>query len=63
MTESVLDNIKGLGPTRQKRLVKELGGINRVKKAELETLKDLSWLPDAVADAVYAKTHGLRGSA
>lgn len=60
MTESVLDNIKGLGPTRQKRLVKELGGINKVKKAELETLKDLSWLPDAVADAVYAKTHGLR---
>ena len=60
MTESVLDNIKGLGPTRQKRLVKELGGINKVKKAELETLKDLTWLPDAVAEAVYAKTHSLR---
>lgn len=60
MTESVLDNIKGLGPTRQKRLVKELGGINNVKKAEIDTLKALSWLPDVVAEAVYAKTHGLR---
>ncbi len=60
MTESILDNIKGLGPTRQKRLVKELGGINNVKKAEIETLKDLTWLPDAVAEAVYAKTRGLR---
>jgi excinuclease ABC subunit C len=60
MTESVLDNIKGLGPARQKRLVKELGGINNVKKAEIDTLKALSWLPDVVAEAVYAKTHGLR---
>lgn len=60
MTESVLDNIKGLGPTRQKRLLKELGGITKVKKAELETLKALTWLPDAVAEAVYEKTHNLQ---
>src|SRR5690606_13449396 len=28
MTKSVLDDIPGLGETRKKRLVKELGGVN-----------------------------------
>ena len=59
MTTSILDDIPGLGPTRKKRLVKELGGVKRVRQAELEQLQALSWLPDAVAEAVYAKTHGL----
>ena len=36
MTTSVLDGIKGLGETRRKRLVKELGGIKAVKEASLE---------------------------
>jgi excinuclease ABC subunit C len=61
MTKSVLDDIPGLGPARKKRLVKELGGITAVKAAELETLRSLSWLPDAVADAVHAAIH--RGAA
>jgi excinuclease ABC subunit C len=60
MTKSVLDDVAGLGPTRKKRLVKELGGVNAVRKASLEELKELSWLPDAVAEAVYAKVHGGR---
>jgi excinuclease ABC subunit C len=55
MTRSVLDDIPGLGPTRKKRLVKELGGVNAVKRASLEELAALSWLPDAVAQAVYDK--------
>ncbi len=59
MTMSVLDDIPGLGPTRRKRLIKELGSVKQVRLAELETLKDLTWLPDLVAEAVYAKTHGL----
>jgi excinuclease ABC subunit C len=58
MTTSVLDGVKGLGPTRRKRLTKELGGVTGVKKASLEDLRALSWLPDDVADAVYAKVHG-----
>jgi excinuclease ABC subunit C len=59
MTKSVLDDIPGLGPTRKKRLVKELGGVTAVRRAELEELQQLSWLPDAVAEAVYAKARGL----
>jgi len=34
-----------------------MGGVTPVKKASLETLKDLSFLPDAVAEAIYAKFH------
>ena len=57
MTRSVLDDVKGLGPARRKRLTKELGGVNGVKRASREDLRSLSWLPDAVADAVYDKIH------
>jgi excinuclease ABC subunit C len=57
MTTSVLDGITGLGETRRKRLLKELGGVTAVKAAELDTLRELSWLPDTVAEAVYEKTH------
>jgi excinuclease ABC subunit C len=59
MTTSVLDDIPGLGPTRRKRLVKELGGVNAVKRASRDELRALSWLPDKVADAVFEKVHGV----
>jgi excinuclease ABC subunit C len=58
MTASVLDGIPGLGPGRKKRLVKEMGGIKAVKGASRESLREFSWLPDPVADAVYEKLHG-----
>ncbi len=57
MTTSALDGIPGLGEVRQKRLVKALGGVNAVKRAELDELKSLTFLPDAVAEAVFAKFH------
>ena len=59
MTKSVLDDVPGLGPTRRKRLIKELGGVKAVKDASLEQLRSLPWLPDAVAGAVYEKVHGV----
>ncbi len=58
MTKSVLDDVAGLGPVRKARLVKELGGVNAVKAASLETLKGVSWLPESVAEALYTKLHG-----
>jgi excinuclease ABC subunit C len=57
MTVSALDGIAGLGDVRQKKLVAALGGVNAVKRAELAELCALSFLPDAVAEAVYAKFH------
>jgi excinuclease ABC subunit C len=57
MTKSALDDIPGLGPVRRKRLLKELGGVTAVKKASLEDLTALAWLPDPVAHAIYEHLH------
>jgi excinuclease ABC subunit C len=57
MTTSSLDGIHGLGEARKKQLVKVFGGVNAVKKASLTDLTSLSFLPDAVAHAVYDKFH------
>jgi excinuclease ABC subunit C len=57
MTKSVLDDIVGLGPARKKRLVEVMGGVKAVQNATRDELGALSFLPDAVADAVYNKLH------
>ena len=57
MTRSALDGIAGLGPSRKARLVKELGGVNAVKRASIDELRALSWLPDEVAGNVYSHLH------
>lgn len=58
MTASVLDGIPGLGLARRKRLLAELGGMAAVRNAPVQALTALSWLPDEVAGAVWAKIHG-----
>ena len=58
MTTSALDGVAGLGPARRKRLLSELGGVNAVRSASLETLRALPWLPDGVALAVHHAFHG-----
>ncbi|MEY2568638.1 MAG: excinuclease subunit [Actinomycetota bacterium] len=58
MTKSALDDVPGLGPARRKRLIAELGGVKAVKTASLEELQALSFLPDAVAEALHKKLHG-----
>jgi excinuclease ABC subunit C len=57
MTASSLDGIPGLGETRKLKLVKALGGVNAVKRADLDTLKAFSFLPDPVAEAIHTKFH------
>jgi excinuclease ABC subunit C len=57
MTTSSLDGIPGLGEARKKKLVQVMGGVNAVKKATLDELKSQSFLPDAVAEAVFYKFH------
>jgi len=58
MTRSALDGIAGLGPARRKKLVAAFGGVNAVKAASRQELAELTWLPDAVADAVFEALHG-----
>ena len=57
MTRSVLDDVPGLGPTRKRRLLAEVGGTRALRDASLEDLLALSWLPDTVARNVYAALH------
>ncbi len=57
MTASVLDAIPGLGESRRQRLLDELGGLSGVRDATNQQLRELKWLPDKVADAVYAQLH------
>ena len=49
MTASSLDGIPGLGEVRKKKLLKAMGGVNAVKRADLESLEALTFLPNAVA--------------
>jgi excinuclease ABC subunit C len=58
MTRSALEGIPGLGETRRQRLLKEFGGVNAVKRASLERLQALRWLPNSVATSVYDRFHG-----
>jgi excinuclease ABC subunit C len=57
MTVSALDDIPGLGDVRKKKLTDAMGGVNAVKKASLDELKQHSFLPDAVAESIHAKFH------
>ena len=57
MVASSLDGIAGMGEARKRQLVKAMGGVNAVKKATLEELQSLTFLPDAVARSVHAKFH------
>lgn len=57
MRASELDGVAGLGEQRRERLLKELGGIAGVKQATLEELTQISWLPAAVAEAVFQRLH------
>jgi excinuclease ABC subunit C len=57
MTASVLDGVPGLGESRRQKLLDALGGLNGVRAATKEELRALTWLPEKVADAVFAQLH------
>jgi excinuclease ABC subunit C len=59
MTVSVLDGVAGLGPGRKQRLLREVGSVKKLRELTEDELVARTWLPDAVAKAVYARLHGL----
>src|SRR6476660_9465395 len=59
MTVSSLDGVTGLGPGRKQRLLREVGSVKKLRELSEDELVARTWLPDAVAKAVYARLHGL----
>ncbi len=53
MVASTLDGVPGLGPARRERLIETFGSLEGIRAASREDLDNLSWLPTAVAEALY----------
>jgi excinuclease ABC subunit C len=58
MTKGALDGIQGLGEARKKKLVTHFGTVAAVKKASLDNLLSLGWLPETVARDIFKHLHG-----
>jgi excinuclease ABC subunit C len=58
MTKGALDGVVGLGEARKKRLIAHFGSVAAVKRASLDNLLTLSWLPEPVAREVFKHLHG-----
>jgi len=55
--DSVLDKIEGIGPHRRKELLRRLGSVDKIRKAELTELMLTGGLPRQVAENVYQYFH------
>ncbi len=58
MVASLLDEVPGLGPARQAKLLETFGTVRGIREAGLDGLRGLPWLPDAVARAVWDALQG-----
>lgn len=54
---SILDDIEGIGPVRRKALMKKFKGLEGVKEATVEELRELPEMSEAAAEAVYRFFH------
>ncbi|WP_159616351.1 excinuclease ABC subunit UvrC [Arthrobacter zhaoguopingii] len=60
MTESALDGIPGLGPSKRKALLKHFGSVKKLKAASVEDLLEVPGIGPAMAEAIR---NGLAGGA
>ncbi|WP_202708444.1 excinuclease ABC subunit UvrC [Sporosalibacterium faouarense] len=61
MFKSILDDIKGIGNTRKKALLKSLGSIDNIKKATVEELSSIEGMNKRAAQSVYDFFRGKKG--
>ena len=54
---SALDEIPGIGPTFQKRLLNHFGSVRRMRQASLEELESVKGVGHAKARAIYEALH------
>ena len=53
MVASTLQGVAGLGPVRRDRLVAEFGSLDAVRRATIDELAAVTWLPSDVATRLY----------
>ncbi len=51
-TESVLDNIPGVGKTRKRQLIEKFGNVNRIKKCTIYDLMRISGITETIAQNI-----------
>jgi len=51
--KSSLDDIPGVGPKRQRALLKYFGSLKKIKVASLAELQEMPGLPGSIAEQVY----------
>ena len=54
MTASVLDSVPGLGPAKQKALLKHFGSVRRLKQADAAALQEVPGIGPSMAAALQA---------
>ncbi len=57
MVDSVLDDIKGVGPTRKKALLRQFGSLKRLRQASIDEMNEV--VPRKVAESIYAALRDL----
>jgi excinuclease ABC subunit C len=57
MISSVLDGIPGLGPAKQKALLKHFGSVKRIRAAGIDQLQEVQGIGAALAASVHAALH------
>lgn len=54
---SPLEQVEGIGPKRRKQLLTQLGGLQGVKEASIETLMKVPGISRALAEKIYKACH------
>lgn len=54
---SELESIEGLGPARRRALLKSLGGLQQVRRADIDTLARVTGVSRHLAERIYAYYH------
>ncbi len=60
-TVSALDKIPGLGPARQKALLRKFGSVKRIREAGIEEIAQVPGFGPVLAESVHAYLHGEAG--
>lgn len=61
MFKSILDDVKGIGDTRKKALLKSFGSTDNIRKASIEELAEVDGMNKLAAKAVYDFFRGDKG--